>query len=508
MGGGKALRHGSPVLTSKGFKPIEDMCVGDIVITPTEGDQTVTGVYPQGEVDIYRVTFQDGSFVDTCGEHLWEVRQSMRKSRNVISTLDIKDILERESKKPAGTRLWPLIPLCGEVPFGEVNLPIQPYVLGVLLGDGGMTGLSTTLTSADQHVVDAFNSHGYETTKLTCDKYSYYVKGLKSATDLLGVRVKSQFKFVPDEYKTSSVDQRYELIKGLFDSDGTVSNDGKVYYSTTSKDLALDVQEIIRSLGGTATISEKSKTFTYKGEKKTSLLCYELYIRHPNPSTLFSLPRKLERLTKDKNLIENRVVSVEPLVKDFATCIAISGERKLFITKDYLVTHNTYNGLLKQLKWVDNPHYRGLVVRKSSSTIMKSGFLFDEAKGLYGSFEPNVQIKYKAQKFVFPSKAEIVFTHLATDEDAESFRGGQFSHALIDEATELKEDHVLRVFSRIRSKAGIPPQMVLTANPSPDSYLRKWIDWYLIPEGMENAGRADPEKDGVIRYFVSLIIHP
>lgn len=164
----------------------------------------------------------------------------------------------------------------------------------------------------------------------------------------------------------------------------------------------------------------------------------------------------------------------------------------------------TYNGLLKHLKYVDNPHYRGLVVRKSSSTIMKSGFLFDEAKGLYRSFEPNVQIKYKAQKFIFPSGAEIVFTHLSTDEDAESMRGGQFSHALLDESTELKEDHVLRVFSRIRSKAGIPPQMVLTANPNPDSFLRKWVDWYLLPEGHEHAGRADPEKDGVIRYFLRI----
>lgn len=164
----------------------------------------------------------------------------------------------------------------------------------------------------------------------------------------------------------------------------------------------------------------------------------------------------------------------------------------------------TYNGLLKKLKHIDNPHYRGLVVRKSSSTIMKSGFLFDEAKGLYLGFEPKVQVKYKAQKFVWPSGAEIVFTHCATDDDAEQFRGGQFSDALLDESTELDENHVWRIFSRIRSKAGIPPQMVLTANPNPDSYLRKWIDWYLLPEGHEHAGRADPEKDGVTRYFLRI----
>lgn len=164
----------------------------------------------------------------------------------------------------------------------------------------------------------------------------------------------------------------------------------------------------------------------------------------------------------------------------------------------------TYNGLLKHLKYVDNPHYRGVVVRKSSSTIMKSGFIFDEAKGIYTAFEPKVKVGYKAQKFVFPSGAEIVFTHLATDEDAELLKGSQFSFAMCDEATELQEHHVLRLLSRIRSKAGIPPQLALTCNPSPDCYLRKWVDWWLIPQGHENAGRVDPEKDCKIRYFVRI----
>lgn len=168
----------------------------------------------------------------------------------------------------------------------------------------------------------------------------------------------------------------------------------------------------------------------------------------------------------------------------------------------------TYNGLLKHLLYVDNPHYRGLVVRKNSSTIMRSGFLFDEAEGLYRAFarEKGIEVKVgrKYQKFKWESGAEIVFTHLATDEDAENFRGGQFSFAMLDEATELDENHVLRVFSRIRSKAGIPPQMVLTCNPNPDSFIRRWIGWWLYPEGHEFAGRPDPDKDGVVRYFLRI----
>lgn len=164
----------------------------------------------------------------------------------------------------------------------------------------------------------------------------------------------------------------------------------------------------------------------------------------------------------------------------------------------------TYTGLLKHLKHVGNPHYRGVVIRKTSATLMKSGMIFDEARGLFKAFEPKVRIGTKAQKFVFPSGAEISFTHLATDDDAEAMRGAQYSFAMCDEATELQEAHVLRVLSRIRSKAGIKGQLVLTCNPNPSSFLRDWIDWWLIPKGQLHAGRVDPEKDCKVRWFLRI----
>jgi len=165
----------------------------------------------------------------------------------------------------------------------------------------------------------------------------------------------------------------------------------------------------------------------------------------------------------------------------------------------------TYTSLLKLLKWVDDPHFRGIVIRRNSSTIMKSGFIFDEAKGMYSAFTNNqVKVNHKAQKFIFPSKAEIVFSHLETDKDAESMRGGQFSFCLIDEATEIQLDHALMVLSRLRTKAKMKPQMVLTCNPSPSSFLRDWVDWWLLPEGHEHAGRADPDKCGVRRWFIRI----
>lgn len=164
----------------------------------------------------------------------------------------------------------------------------------------------------------------------------------------------------------------------------------------------------------------------------------------------------------------------------------------------------SFCGLLRHLRWVEDPNYRGYIIRKNQTTIMKSGGLFDEAITLYRQYDPNVKINRKAMTFTFSSGAVIAAGHLETDNDAEKWRGLQVSAAMVDEATQISEDHTLVILSRLRSKANMVPNLFLTCNPSPDSYLRRWIDWWIIPKDEENAGRPDPERDGKIRWFVRL----
>jgi len=175
-----------------------------------------------------------------------------------------------------------------------------------------------------------------------------------------------------------------------------------------------------------------------------------------------------------------------------------------FITDTAMGGGKSYCGLLRHLRWVDDPNYRGFIIRKNQTTLAKSGGLFDEAKTLYRAFEPRVKINKKDMKFEFPSGAEIAMSHLETDDDAEKYRGLQISAAMIDEATQLSEENTLVVLSRLRSKAKMIPNLFLTCNPNPDSYLRKWIDWWIIPKGATNAGRANPDRDGKIRWFIRL----
>lgn len=162
----------------------------------------------------------------------------------------------------------------------------------------------------------------------------------------------------------------------------------------------------------------------------------------------------------------------------------------------------SYCGLLRHLRWVDDPQYRGFIIRKNSNTLTKSGGLFDEARQLYRAYDPKVKVNVKEMKFTFQSGAEISMSHLDTDDDAEKYRGLQISGAMLDEATQISEDHTLVVLSRLRTKAKMKPNLFLTCNPSPDSFLRRWIDWWIIPKGEENAGRPNPERDGKVRWFI------
>ena len=159
----------------------------------------------------------------------------------------------------------------------------------------------------------------------------------------------SHEKFIPKDYLLGSHDQRLKIIQGLLDTDGTVDkNSGHVEFSTTSYQLALDVQYLIRSLGGIATIHGRNPKFTYKGEEKEGLPAYDVNIRYHTPSELFTLPRKKE-LTNDENQyaksLKLRVNSVEYIGEKETQCISIEHPDHLYVTDDFIVTHNTSTAL-------------------------------------------------------------------------------------------------------------------------------------------------------------------
>ncbi len=505
-GGGKALKHGEKVLTPSGFKNIEDMVVGETVITPDNTIEYVTGVYPQGKVAIYRVTFQDGVSIDTCGKHLWEYHVSGKSKQKVSTTLELKEIVDSQKNLPQGaTKRLPIIPLCVPVDLrnNPQTLPIAPYSLGAILGDGHIQEHGgTTLTSMDSAISERIRAEGYIVSgghpKEGNKAKAYGLVNLRSTLRELGLAgKKSDEKFIPQQYIQASIEDRFALVQGLMDTDGYVSKDSKVYFDTTSPYLAEGIRTVLLSLGYTVTTTDKIGS--YRDTEGVKIICkkvYRLYIRGGDCSKLFHLKRKVERCKQKK--IGRRIESIEFVGFDYATCISISGSKKLFLTTNFVVTHNSFSCLVKNLDGLNDPHFRCTIFRRTRPELTRQGGLADESQAIYRDFGGD--FKKQSLRWDFPSGAQISFAAISSDADLGGWQGSQLTRILIDEAADKwTESQVLFLLSRLRSAhSKINTQMILTANPDISSFLKKWVDYSLDPD----TGVPVQGTEKRIRWFV------
>lgn len=344
-GFGKAQPLFEPVYTDIGPIPIGALQIGDFVIGASGYPTEVTGVYPQGEKDVVEVEFSDRSVVRCCGEHLWNVRTKAQKHRNTpYKTVQIADIADDLYDKQ-GNAKW-FVPVTAPVHFQNRVLPVDPYLLGVLLGDGGLTQRSVRFSSADREIVDRVDSL-VQPLGLTvryiaqCDwSITHGIKKkenpLKTQLDALGVCVLSQDKKIPEIYKHAGFEQRLELLRGLMDTDGTVRK--KRYHvefgPVASKNLAHDVCDLVRSLGGVTRVKEQ----TYAAQPGKTY--YRVTVNLPvNP---FRLSRKAKLWRADTKQGKTKAITaVRSVGSCECVCISVAADDGLYLTRDYTVTHNT-----------------------------------------------------------------------------------------------------------------------------------------------------------------------
>ncbi len=362
-GYGKAVSNITPVKVPGGWKPMGDIRLGDMV-TGRDGNPTaVTGVYPQGRIPLYRITFQDGRTAEACAEHQWSVYHTHAKPGTQWKTLSTAEMLRIIDKK--GQRVY--VPLCESENVPDIELPIPPYTLGVILGDGHIGEKGTFITNGDADVWNRIieempsgmmlGDTSGETTKrfgrnIDKSKINIYREALKNL-GLLGAR--SNSKFIPDIYLNGSTTQREALLQGLMDTDGTVSvptlkcSSGSITYTSVSIMLAKGVQYLVRSLGNHAKLYHRATpTYTYKGVKKNGQDAYNVNIRAKRPTQMFSLGRKLARLNDNHQYaagLKLKVMAIEGIGSYEATCISVDNDDKLFVINDFIVTHNTLTSL-------------------------------------------------------------------------------------------------------------------------------------------------------------------
>jgi ATP-dependent Zn protease len=342
------------ILTPRGWTTMGAIGIGDDVVDPAGGTARVIGVFPQGERDIYRVTFSDGSSTECDLDHLWQIRRDRRRPWRIETLQTIKEKLESDSRQNR-----PYIPLVENLEFEEHELPLDPYLLGVLLGDGCFTTTTPSLIAAEPELVGAAAARlpsGMSAAENSGKSGAYYLTSghrgrlpnpLTSTLKSLGLYGHGALtKFVPDIYKYASSETRLEVLRGLMDTDGYVRQDerSEAVFATSSPALAGDVVFLARSLGGTAT---KRRIGTYRhpvhGERPAAP-GWQVSVALGPDTNPFRLDRKSDCWTRAWEP-SRRMVSIEKVGRKQAQCIKLDSENELYVTDDFVVTHNTFIGM-------------------------------------------------------------------------------------------------------------------------------------------------------------------
>lgn len=353
QGLGKALALDTKVFTPNGYKLMKDIQVGDYVFSRSGKPTKVTAVYNHSNVEMYRITFSDDVQIECCKDHLWQIHD-----QHGVKVVDTKWFTEKNqfgkirkdnlfSVGSGSYMYW--IDRCDPVQFEHQNVPINPYVLGALLGDGGFTSNSISFTTTDNEMVHNISERLRDGYRLNSSKsmsdIDYNIVGVKGKTNtikqdlsrlgLLGTT--SHTKFIPDIYKYNSIAVRTEVLQGLIDTDGYATKDNLLQFATVAKQLCEDVRFLVESLGGIVSYSERDCGY---GGKITGR-CYMLTIKFDRPQLYCTLTRK-KSLLKDRHFKTRRnIVAVERIENADAKCITVDNDEHLYLIDHFVVTHNT-----------------------------------------------------------------------------------------------------------------------------------------------------------------------
>ena len=389
-GTGKAQPMFCNILTTNGWVKMGDIKIGDVIITPDNKQSIINGIFPQGEKDIYKITFSDNSETYCCDEHLWAVKNEAQRNKykkinnkkikeelpySILQLKDIKNNLYiRKGRKNYN------IPISNAIDFKKEEYIIDPYLMGFLLGDGTFVnhvGYSTSDEELHLKVKEIISNTNCQSKYYS--NYDYSIIGFKQKNYILDeikdlglFNKKSNEKFIPKKYLFSTIEDRKKLLYGLMDTDGTIDKRNSVIsYCTISKQLKDDIIELVNSLGGIAKVTTKIPNFTYKGVKKEGQLCYIININLDfNP---FSLERKKSLFKEKLKYKASRFIkSIEYYGKELAQCISIEDKNHLYITDNYIVTHNTFIALMTALECLKNKKIGQIILTKPIVEVSKS----------------------------------------------------------------------------------------------------------------------------------------
>lgn len=422
-GSGKALLYSSEVSTPMGFSKISNLKIGSKIHNPDGSIQKVIGIFPQPISKIYKITTTDNGIVYACQDHLWVYKRTKEDTckYRIATTTQLHDLI----KKDNSNILLPLSKPVEYLIYSKSSYKIEPYVLGCLLGDDA-------LTQEVKEELKQLNIFGKKADK----------------------------KFIPDKYKKAPIKLRWELLQGLMDTCGYCDTKGHLEYSTISRQLAYDIREVILSLGGNCVISEK----------KQGQLTYIVYIRFPDNSRAFSLPRKKEKCKKYNSGVselQRQIKSIEYSHNEECVCIQVDHPNGLFLTNDYVVTHNSDVFLMDYLKNVGKgfgPAWKGIIFRETYPNLQE---IKDKSKKWFRQIFPDAIFNESEYYWKFKEGEQLFFRHARRPEDYWNYHGWEIPWIGWEELTNWSNPKLyVSMMSICRSSfPGIPKRFCSTTNP-------------------------------------------
>ncbi len=343
MGLGKAQPLCAKILTPFGWNAMGDMERG-MHITGKDGKATVvTGVFPQGEKDVYEITLGDGGKVQCCVEHIWTVNTGPRRSRrSPWYNLTTQQLITEGVTYPGGRRKF-FVPVVAPVHYTPQQKPlsVDPWLLGVILAGGGHVRSALTLTIKDAATrwrVEEILKRDYRDLELLPrnaarpNAWGVSRGKMGAGNSLVGqlrelgvLGCRQSEKFVPDVYMSASVGERFEFLRGLMDARGRWQMGGGLAFYHNSYRLRECVAILVMSLGGKAAAKEDRN---------------HMSLQVPNLTDAFHNPRKAA-LSKHRRNPTRMIAKLDKVGRSECQCISILNADGLYVTNDYVVTHHS-----------------------------------------------------------------------------------------------------------------------------------------------------------------------
>jgi len=355
---GKAQPLTAKVLTPTGFISMGEVSPG-ILVTGSDGkSHKVTGVYPQGVMSVYCVTFSDGTSTECTNDHLWWTQTRNERRRGTSGSVKTLEEIRKTILRADGGKQNHVIPLVEPVDYEpEGTLTVPPYTLGVLLGDGCLSeshGKNAMFCNPEEDIrlrvqeeLDPLD----EVIKLH-DGMSCLIKRKQRNNELsetakrlgeLGVMGRLSFeKSIPTQYLRASIQDRRSLLAGLLDTDGHVNETGRtIEYSSSFPQLASQVTELARGLGMRVSFTDRIPGYIYKGERLKGKRSYRvrIYCGEENPTRSAKHAARWNKVPSRET--HRAIVSVTEVGRKECQCIRVDAEDSLYVTDDFILTHNT-----------------------------------------------------------------------------------------------------------------------------------------------------------------------